>query len=403
MKVQKNDSVFFDKIDVAIIGGGPAGLGAAIGAKRSGAKNVVVFEQGPSIGHTRKGEGIREDDFVISQLGYEIYRENRISTLTHTRFFSPSAKSSFVTKNLKQVSVIDHGVFLRAIAKIATTEGVVIVSNTSVKDIEVANGQCSSLIIEQNQKEKRVQVATVVAAGSFDCPTYSFSKDDKQRVYSYIVKMLYKDLHIENANYLDVYSDTVDFFKGCIVFPYSRTEAEIAFSYFPQDKGLFGNAQSVITPEQAETLYFDMVRRNPVLQAIVQNASLDHKSIHRIPMVMRHADIQPPFPNLFLAGNRSSHISALLGYGVDSSLRMGLLQGRYIGEALRKDGTVDEKNSEQIATKLAKDPFTKNLKTSYSLTLPLRSTIAAIPNEVADFTWPLFSMFVEAQKEGLGV
>ena len=39
-----------EKVDVAVIGGGPAGLAAASSAKNSGAENVVLIERGEVLG-----------------------------------------------------------------------------------------------------------------------------------------------------------------------------------------------------------------------------------------------------------------------------------------------------------------------------------------------------------------
>ncbi len=48
------------KADVVVIGAGPAGLAAALGAKRAGAKSVVVFESQKQPGLIRRGEVVRK-------------------------------------------------------------------------------------------------------------------------------------------------------------------------------------------------------------------------------------------------------------------------------------------------------------------------------------------------------
>ncbi len=73
------------KYDIAIVGGGPAGLSAAYSASRNGAK-VVLFEKDPSFGHNVRTSGvswIKE----IEQFG--ISRE----------YYNPIKNFSFVSPN----------------------------------------------------------------------------------------------------------------------------------------------------------------------------------------------------------------------------------------------------------------------------------------------------------------
>ena len=38
------------RVDIAIIGGGPAGLAAALGAKKQGVKNILILERDGKLG-----------------------------------------------------------------------------------------------------------------------------------------------------------------------------------------------------------------------------------------------------------------------------------------------------------------------------------------------------------------
>ena len=81
------------KYDIAIVGGGPAGLSAAYSASRNGAK-VVLFEKDPSFGHNVRTSGvswIKE----IEQFG--IPRE----------FYNPIKNFSFVSPN-NEISIAGH-------------------------------------------------------------------------------------------------------------------------------------------------------------------------------------------------------------------------------------------------------------------------------------------------------
>jgi digeranylgeranylglycerophospholipid reductase len=81
------------KYDIAIVGGGPAGLSAAYSASRNGAK-VVLFEKDPSFGHNVRTSGvswIKE----IEQFGIP------------KDFYNPIKNFSFVSPN-NEISIAGH-------------------------------------------------------------------------------------------------------------------------------------------------------------------------------------------------------------------------------------------------------------------------------------------------------
>ena len=98
-----------DRIDVAIIGAGPAGIAAGVGAKREGAGRVVVFERDWDLGgilqqcihpgfglHTFKEE-LTGPEYVHRYL--ERAREAGVEFVTNTMVFRMEPDGSFWTMN----------------------------------------------------------------------------------------------------------------------------------------------------------------------------------------------------------------------------------------------------------------------------------------------------------------
>jgi digeranylgeranylglycerophospholipid reductase len=81
------------KYDIAIVGGGPAGLSAAYSASRNGAK-VVLFEKDPSFGHNVRTSGV---SWVKEIEQFGIPKE----------FYNPIKNFSFISPN-NEISIAGH-------------------------------------------------------------------------------------------------------------------------------------------------------------------------------------------------------------------------------------------------------------------------------------------------------
>ncbi|MEM7181198.1 MAG: FAD-dependent oxidoreductase [Spirochaetota bacterium] len=394
----KNES---NTYDIAIIGAGPAGLGTAIAAKKAGAKRVLVLEKGFEIGHTRKGEGIREDSFIIERLGFQLFEENRINSLTHTRFFSPSGKNQHVTENLHPVSIIHHDVFLKKIAEIAEAIGVQILLATAVKDFIIQSKECKGLKIEQKGEEKQIYAKAVVAAGSISYPSYRFSSENKEAVYSPVLKLIYENIKLSETNYFDVYTNGRDFPKGIVIFPYDHSSGEVCFSCFPNPI----NPLMPFPKTELEVIstYRQMIGGNALLQKIFANGKIKYQTFYRLPLLNEHKEDDINICNLFRTEGRENHITALLGYGVSSSLHMGLLLGNLIGEQVRFERPFDSDNRQKIDKNIQNDPFYQDIKASYSFSGILRNSLSLVPPEFIDTLWPIFKLALNHSSHQLGI
>ncbi len=93
-------------VDVAVVGGGPAGLSAALSAKKNGAKNVLIIERGESLGGILNQcihEGFGIDSFGEALTGPE-YMQRFIDQVESERI--PYMRNSMVLRVSKDRKII---------------------------------------------------------------------------------------------------------------------------------------------------------------------------------------------------------------------------------------------------------------------------------------------------------
>ena len=78
-----------NNVDVLVIGAGPAGLGAGIGALARGAQ-VLVVERQNNVGDTIKGETIHFNPEMEAILGKGFFNRNTVAVTNRRRYYSPS-------------------------------------------------------------------------------------------------------------------------------------------------------------------------------------------------------------------------------------------------------------------------------------------------------------------------
>jgi digeranylgeranylglycerophospholipid reductase len=106
-------------LDVAIIGGGPAGMSAARGLARNGWQ-TAVFEEHPDVGMPVHCTGVLADDVVRELALPDSVVLNPLSTV---RFVAPAGHSFEYTTATTEAVVIDRAAFDAAIADAAKAAG----------------------------------------------------------------------------------------------------------------------------------------------------------------------------------------------------------------------------------------------------------------------------------------
>nr|MDQ3975791.1 NAD(P)/FAD-dependent oxidoreductase [Thermoproteota archaeon] len=118
-----------EKFDIAVVGGGPAGLSAAYSAAKGGAK-VVLFEKDQSIAHNIRTSGVT----WISEMERLGIPSKFYNPIKNYRFVSPS-NDVLITGNVPKSCVLDVRATYQHLAFLAAKEGVQLMVKSNVTDV----------------------------------------------------------------------------------------------------------------------------------------------------------------------------------------------------------------------------------------------------------------------------
>ncbi len=123
-----------EKFDIAVVGGGPAGLSAAYSAAKEGAK-VVLFEKDQSIAHCIRTSGVT----WISEMERLGIPSKFYNPIQNYRFVSPS-NDVLITGDVSKSCVLDIRATYQHLSILAAKEGVQLKLKSNVIDV-IKDGQ----------------------------------------------------------------------------------------------------------------------------------------------------------------------------------------------------------------------------------------------------------------------
>jgi digeranylgeranylglycerophospholipid reductase len=118
-----------EKFDIAVVGGGPAGLSAAYSAAKDGAK-VILFEKDESIAHSIRTSGVT----WISEMERLGIPSKFYNPIRNYRFVSPS-NDVLITGNDSRSCVLDIRGTYQHLAFLAAKQGVQLMVKSNVIDV----------------------------------------------------------------------------------------------------------------------------------------------------------------------------------------------------------------------------------------------------------------------------
>jgi digeranylgeranylglycerophospholipid reductase len=150
-----------EKYDIAIVGGGPAGLSAAYSAAKAGAK-VVVFEKDEAIAHSVRTSGVT----WISEMERLGIPSRLYNPVQNYRFVSPS-NDVLISGNTPRSCVLDVRATYQHLAFMAAEAGAKIMVKSNVINVLREGNRTAGLKASTPKGDLTVQSTLVIDASGF--------------------------------------------------------------------------------------------------------------------------------------------------------------------------------------------------------------------------------------------
>jgi digeranylgeranylglycerophospholipid reductase len=151
-----------EKFDIAVVGGGPAGLSAAYTAAKGGAK-VVLFEKDESIAHNIRTSGVT----WISEMERLGIPSKFYNPIQNYRFVSPS-NDVLITGNVSKSCVLDIRGTYQHLAVLAAKEGVQLMVKSNVIDVIKDGHRVAGVKASTPKGKLTVRSTLVIDASGFN-------------------------------------------------------------------------------------------------------------------------------------------------------------------------------------------------------------------------------------------
>jgi digeranylgeranylglycerophospholipid reductase len=148
-----------EKFDIAVVGGGPAGLSAAYSAAKGGAK-VILFEKDESIAHSIRTSGVT----WISEMERLGIPSKFYNPIRNYRFVSPS-NDVLITGNDSRSCVLDIRGTYQHLAFLAAKQGVQLMVKSNVIDV-IKDGRRVAGVKASTPKGRLIVRSTLVIDAS---------------------------------------------------------------------------------------------------------------------------------------------------------------------------------------------------------------------------------------------
>ena len=385
--------------DVVIIGAGPGGLGAGMGALRGGAK-VLVIEKQPDVGLTIKGETIHKNPRMEEILGSGFFERHEITRTNRRRYYSPTDRQ-YVDRVADDPNIIFSWPELMAdMTEIAmspisgtSAKGLEILFDTEVTDI-TRNGK-SSFTICSVFKDEIIEFNTraIIGADGYDGITSRIFDIKKENIDHPILKLLMEDVDYPDIR-LEYY---LDIMKGAIpasgfIFPRGEGKAEVGMLLFTQNA-----KKGVKIPEKGEVYnYFEnFIDRHPVFRSRIKDARETYRLSTSIPMGGFIKNFIPT-PGVILVGDAAGQVECKGGSGIASSFLIGHHSGQLIAGATREGVSWSRREMREMERRIRAHPYTRRLRRYYRMIRPTRALYMKVNNtRRAERLFSIFSRFLK--------
>jgi len=322
------------KFDIAIVGGGPAGLSAAYSASKHGAK-VILIEKDPSFGHNVRTSGVT---WIKEIEKFEISREY-YNPIKNFSFVSPT-NQIMISGNFNSACVLDVRKTYQYLASRAASEGSTLLVKSQVIDVKKnLQGHSSILKVNSPSGPLDVEATLIIDASGFT----SFVS----RKLGYVES--WKRYGI-GAEY-ECYCDNVDNETLCLMVGQIYSEAGYAW-VFPLSKNRLRIGVGIGKPNSSTD---PLVKLNQIMK----NRLPPLDTLGKIQPLELHYGMIPNeglrttsvFDGLIMVGDTVGQANPLVLEGIRYAIEFGRLAGRVGAESLQYNSSRDSLLPYEVANK----------------------------------------------------
>jgi len=373
---------------VVIIGGGPAGLGAGLGACRGGAREVLVLERSRDPGERRRGETLRHDADVEGLLEPGFFDRHTRHRVCKRRYYSPTGRRWVDREIANPNRIICWPDLLTDLAALARRAGARLLLETEAVGLRLgADGVEAVDWRDQRGAAGSLAADCVVAADGHAGLIASLLGQDRQEIDFPVRKLLLRGdgwpedrfdyhLHVGPPGVAMVGS----------FFPRGQEEAELLITgWLSRQARRDEQARSLL---QAELRSF--TQAHPLLDARLQGAEIVYEAETWIPMGGLLTPLVP-LPRLLIAGDLAGQVQPRGGSGIVCGIGLGHHAGKLAAATARRGGAFDQRVQQALEHALADHPLQRQLvRQGLLLGRPRQELLAGAASPAGfDRIWPL--------------
>jgi len=314
--------------DIIIVGGGPAGLTAAILAKRRG-KSVIVLEKGPIFGPDPRGETLHYDPIIDEVLGEDIMRQIMLSETEFREYYPPlPTQDAMLELTRKTPSIVfDWRDWMDAFSSQIQALEISSMFNVEVFDVITEKNRVTGVKYKDFTGSVHEMRGTYVFVcdGHKSAISRKFNKWNSPMNFPIIKCIMKNGNHQTKAfKYFLVPAGALEYapnFPPFIIFLFPRDQQNLETGIIIQADN--ANELGIPIPPISEIIAVWVKIKNnyPIFSEMVKRASIVYESITEIPMTGPISGITPA-PNLVILGDAAGFIETSGGSGLISSMKM---------------------------------------------------------------------------------
>lgn len=338
--------------DVVIIGAGPGGIGAGLGALSEGAR-VVVIEAQEDVGKIKKGETVHFNRGMEDILGDGFFSRHEINRVDRRRYYS-STDRYFLDKSASDPNIIFKWSDLMSdMTAIARAKGLPITTKTRATDLIWEHDEVRGVIAQNGGLPEDICAPVVIGADGCSGLTGDIIGFDRSGINLPAIKYLMNGVSMPDNRlefFFHVYRDEP--IGMGFLFPRTKNQAEAGLLIFTNYMKHSGVAYD---HPHMERLFDSFTSFHPIFAERIRNAESVYSLSTSIPMggfVPRFV----PFPGLVLTGDAAGQVEQKGGSGIVSSFLIGYHTGCLAARFAREKTEWTEKTTHMMESSIRSHP-----------------------------------------------